>query len=63
MKRIFVVELNYDKDVMHGDDPEGIKYFEEEILEGKLILFSSEIGDDVGKIKIIKEMKKSEINS
>lgn len=50
-------ELEYDGDIQHGDDPEGIEWFRNEILlgkEGELLLHSNHIGDTVGKLKGVK---------
>ena len=57
-KLIMEVELEYDDTIMHEDDPSGMKWFEEGVLrnttdEGRLILHSNEIGDEVGTIKVL----------
>ena len=59
MKKIRMeVELEY-SEIMHGNDPESIGCFYEEILlhpskDGGLILHSNEIGDEVGVIRVLK---------
>lgn len=48
------IELTYDGDIMHGDDPESISWFRDHILmgrDGKLLLHSNEIGDEIGAIR------------
>lgn len=56
MKKLrLMVELEYDDDLFHGDDAESIDWFYDNILfnrtkEGRLILHSNEIGDEVGTI-------------
>ena len=52
------VELTYDPDLAHGDDPEAIEWFYEQTLMRKgvdelLILHCNEIGDEIGTIKVI----------
>ena len=51
------IELEYDDEVMHGDDQDGIDWFYNEILIGDgglLQLHSNHIGDHVGEVKGIK---------
>ena len=53
---LLTVELEYDADVVHGDWEEGMAWFFEEILseeKGLLLLHSNEIGDTVGKIRVL----------
>jgi hypothetical protein len=48
------IELTYDGDIMHGDDVEAIEWFRYHILmgaEGKLLLHSNEIGDEIGTVR------------
>ena len=55
-KVLMTVELEYDADVVHGDDEEGKAWFFEEILseeKGLLLLHSNEIGYTVGKIRVL----------
>lgn len=55
-KVLMTVELEYDADVVHGDDEEGKTWFFEDILseeKGLLLLHSNEIGDTVGKIRVL----------
>ena len=60
MKKIRLeVELEYDEELIHGNDPESIAWFHKEILlhpskDGELILHSNEIGDEVGVIRVLK---------
>lgn len=54
-KLTLTVELDYDKDLMHGDDPEAIEWFYNDILldpKSLLFLHSEEIGDIIGTLKI-----------
>ena len=54
MKTIkLLVELTYNNDTMHGDDPDSIVWFNDEILGNDLILWSNELGDEVGFIKVL----------
>lgn len=56
MKKIkLLIELKYDEKIMHDKDKESIKWFYKDILGSKndLILHSNEIGDEVGKVKVI----------
>ena len=61
MKKIRMeVELEYSDKIMHGNDPESIAWFYEEILlhpSAELILHSNEIGDEVGVIRVLKVME------
>ena len=57
MKTIkLLVELEYDDDVMHGDDPEGIAWFNDELISDHLWLWSNDIGDEVGSIKVLEKL-------
>ena len=59
MKKIKMeVELEYNDEIIHGNDPESIDWFHKEILlhpskDGGLILHSNEIGDEVGVIRVL----------
>ena len=62
-----LVELTYDEDQMHGEDPESIRWFRDEILmcenREDLLLHSNEIGDTVGSIRVLQlpeEVERSE---
>ena len=63
MKKIKMeVELEYDEELIHGNDPESIDWFYHEVLlhpskNGELILHSNEIGDEVGVIRVLKVME------
>ena len=52
------VEFTYDELLMHEDDEEGISWFHNSILKEEgispsLALFSGEIGDHIGDIKVL----------
>jgi hypothetical protein len=54
MKTIkLLVELTYNGDTMHGDDADGIVWFNDEILGNDLIAWSNELGDEVGIINVL----------
>jgi len=61
------IELTYDDDFMHDNEPESIKWFVDDILinelteDGKpnLILHSNELGDEIGTVKVLKIYEKS----
>lgn len=45
--------LEYDADMIHGVDPESIRWFLDDLLMNtELILHSNEIGDAIGVLKI-----------
>jgi hypothetical protein len=57
MKTIKIVgELTYDDQLMHGDDPESIKWFYDLIIMGDdlEVMDFGDLGDSVGKLKIWK---------
>ena len=59
-KVLMEIELEYDAVGMHGDDPESIKWFLDEILSeegGLLLLHSNEIGDTIGKVRVLRRLK------
>ena len=48
------IELDYDAELMHGNDADAIEWFFEDILmQDLLFLHSNEIGDIIGTVKII----------
>ena len=49
-----VVELRYDAGDMHGADAESKRWFQDLLLNKPLALFSEEMGDFVGEVKVIK---------
>ena len=49
-----VVELRYDAGDMHGSDAESKRWFQELLLNKPLALFSEEMGDFIGEVKVIK---------
>ena len=54
MKLTLTIELTFDANAMHGDDPEEREWFFDTILLGEeLILHSNEIGDTVGTVKVL----------
>lgn len=51
------IELEYNDEAYHADCPEALEWFRGEILlgnEGRLILYSSAAGDEVGVVKVTK---------
>jgi hypothetical protein len=66
MKIQLCIELDYDDDIWHSDCIEDKLWFYNDILSieyGKLSLFSNEIGDMIGDVKIInKNISTSTIN-
>lgn len=55
-KVLMTVELDYDADIVHGDDMEAISWFFAHILseeKGLLLLHSNEIGDCIGKVRVL----------
>ena len=52
------IELTYDEDMIHGEDKEAIKWFEQDILlTDNLFLYSNEIGDTIGGVKGVRIIK------
>lgn len=48
------ITLEYDEDIMHGDDADAREWFMSSVLQpGDLVLHSNEIGDEVGTIKSV----------
>jgi len=55
-KIVMTIELDYDAELMHGDDPESKNWFFGQILNkdlGKLVLHSDDIGDTVGTVRVV----------
>jgi hypothetical protein len=51
------IELEYDANLMHGDDTESKQWFMSHILSergGDLLLHSNEIGDTIGPVVVIR---------
>lgn len=53
------IELTYDADMMHGDDPDGVEWFRNCVLqndgngeENNLLLHSNAIGDTLGEVRV-----------
>ena len=54
MKTIkMLVELTYDNNIMHEDDADSIAWFNDEVLNGEVVAWSNEIGDELGFIKVL----------
>ena len=55
MKRLKMqIELSYDEDLMYGDDVDGKEWFFHQLnMIDNLWLFASDIGDEVGTVKVI----------
>lgn len=52
------IELDYNAEIMHHDDPDAIEWFFKDILlDDLLILHSDEIGDMIGTVKVLKILK------
>jgi len=51
-----VIELEYDAHIMHGEDPDGVKWFDSILYGGGLVLHSNEIGDEIGTVRVIKDL-------
>ncbi len=57
MKLKLEVEIEYEEDLMHGEDEDAIAWFHDQVLlnprpdEG-LILHSNYIGDEIGTVKV-----------
>ena len=54
-----LIELEYDEEVIYGDDPTAIHWFYNEVLlntsiDEPLILHSNDIGDNIGVVKVLK---------
>lgn len=47
------IELEYDADLMYGDNQEAKDWFFDEVLKKGLLLHSNVIGDTLGEIKIL----------
>ena len=47
------IDMTYNAEQMHYDDPEGIRWFNEEVLGGALQMWSDEIGDWIGEVEIV----------
>jgi hypothetical protein len=63
MKLRLLIELDYDADLMHGDDDEAKKWFFTEVLgvdpedeEHGLLLYSGLVGGDIGRVSVIQTM-------
>ena len=55
------IELDYDAEIMHQDDPDAIEWFFKHILnDDLLILHSNEIGDAIGEVKVLEICKEKE---
>lgn len=52
-----LVELTYSPEMMHGVDQEAIDWFNNDILSRTLLLYSPEIGDNIGMISVLDIVK------
>ena len=52
-KLTFAVELEYDANSLYGKDLDGMRWFLEEVIGGKLHLYSELLGDNIGPLKIL----------
>ena len=52
-----LIELEYDDDIMHGDEPDATKWFWLDVMNGELYLHSNELGDEVGRVKVLKRLR------
>ena len=53
-----LIELDYDAEVMHGTEGDSLEWFANYVLmntadDGRLILHSNEIGDEVGTVRVL----------
>ena len=55
VKLIMLIELEYDEDIMHGDDPEAVRWFREDIIGGGMLTLhdNGELGDDLGTVRVL----------
>jgi hypothetical protein len=56
MKIQLLIELDYDDGIIHGDDPEAVSWFYNDVLKGTdelLILHSNLLGDELGLVKVL----------
>jgi hypothetical protein len=60
MKTIrLTIDLTYDDEFMHGDEPEGIEWFENILLGDDLHLSDfGDVGDILGSVKVIAGVEK-----
>jgi len=49
------IELTYDAELMHGDDPEGIEWFRERVLKSPHLILheNGDLGDCVGDVRVL----------
>jgi len=54
MKLSLEVEIEYEEDLMHGDDKDAIAWFHNQVLFSyeTLILYSTCIGSEIGLVKV-----------
>lgn len=52
-KLLLTCELEYDDAIMHGDEPEHIAWLLNEALGRYLSLYSGEVGDFIGDVKVV----------
>ena len=56
-KKSGIVELEYDTELMHGNDPDAVEWFRSTLLNDDLVLHSNEIGDEIGTVRVIRILK------
>ena len=52
-----MIELEYDDDLVHSNEPEAVEWFWLDVMGGDLVLHSNEIGDEVGRVKVLKRLR------
>ena len=52
-----MIELEYDDDLVHSNEPEAVEWFWLVVMGGELILHSNEIGNEVGRVKVISRLQ------
>lgn len=52
------VDLEYDAEMMHGDDEDSVQWFMSKVILGNnLILYDNDMGDSVGTVSVLKVEK------
>lgn len=49
-----VIEIEYDPELMHGNDPGAVEWFRSTMINGDLVLHSNDIGDEIGPLRVIR---------
>lgn len=56
------IELEYDNELLHGNDPAAVSWFMNDVLKGSgLILHDNDIGDAIGKVRVIRVEEKNNL--